>query len=631
MIGATSISNIYAGKPSKSKVGDSVIVEELNKKAREYFYLGNDSGFIFIDSAIRISSSIENIYLSALSHKNKGVGLYFKDKSNEALIQYDSAFNLYKKANYTTGIAVCYNNIAIVYHVKGNFHKSIDNHFKALRIREGLNNASDIAMSYKGIGNIFGEIGQNRKAIKYNFKALEIYVNENDSINIAKTYNDIGADYSILNIIDSAIYCYKIALGIFSGYNLKKSMALCSVNLANNYLLQNNYNKSLSYYNKAIVLSDKIGDVRTQIGALKGKGMLLKQKGDYAGAIELLKRVLQKVEKTDYILLKRNIYKDLSEFYEKVENYYLSYNYFKKYVSLKDSILNTENSQFIHELETKYQTTQKEKEIEILQKDNEIKDAKVKAQHRLILLIAIAFLLIFIIAYFYYRLNKNKQKTIQNELQIKNLLTEQKMLRSQMNPHFIFNSLNSIQSFISAGKAYDAEKYLARFGKLMRGILENSRADYITLENEVEVLQLYIGLEQLRFDNRFEFSIEMDDDLECELIMIPAMLIQPFCENAILHAFKNRKNGKLKLSFADEGDILVCTIDDNGIGRKATQESKTENKHTSLATQITIERLATLSEQMNVNASLSITDKVDKATDMAIGTKVELRIPIIAE
>ena len=209
---------------------------------------------------------------------------------------------------------------------------------------------------------------------------------------------------------------------------------------------------------------------------------------------------------------------------------------------------------------------------------------------------------------------------------------EQKALRLQMNPHFIFNSLNSIQSFIISNDSENAINYLAKFSQLMRLILTTSREAYIPLSQEISLLKHYLDLENMRFNNRYQYEIRVESGMDTEYIGIPPMIIQPYIENAILHGFMNKKIGdcKLLVQMWEEEDYILCVIEDNGIGR----EKAMEIKHKSGLTQksqgiiITKERLDILNRQLKNKISVEITDLKDE-TGNATGTRVRLIIPFI--
>ncbi len=218
---------------------------------------------------------------------------------------------------------------------------------------------------------------------------------------------------------------------------------------------------------------------------------------------------------------------------------------------------------------------------------------------------------------------KEKQKTAVNKAMAE---LETKMLRSQMNPHFIFNSLNSIQKYIWENKEEDAAEYLARFAKLMRAILENSRKELVLLKDEIEVMKLYIELEHRRSNSNFDYSIKLSEHIDLLKVAIPPLLMQPFIENAIWHGLnKKKEKGNLIVYVTCTNDQLICTIDDDGVGRQLhVGEISTVKK--SLGIGITKERINRLMETTKQFAGVILEDKMDKG--IAYGTKVILTLPL---
>ncbi len=218
---------------------------------------------------------------------------------------------------------------------------------------------------------------------------------------------------------------------------------------------------------------------------------------------------------------------------------------------------------------------------------------------------------------------KEKLKTAVNKTMAE---LETKMLRSQMNPHFIFNSLNSIQKYIWENKEEDAAEYLARFAKLMRAILENSRKETVTLKEEIEVMKLYVDLEHRRSNSGFEYTIKADADLIEKNVVIPPLIMQPFIENAIWHGLnKKGSKGNLLIHAFEKDNNLVCVVDDDGIGRQQKQELiLTEKK--SLGIKITQQRIEKLIETTGQNATVDIVDKIENGKPA--GTKVTITLPL---
>lgn len=208
---------------------------------------------------------------------------------------------------------------------------------------------------------------------------------------------------------------------------------------------------------------------------------------------------------------------------------------------------------------------------------------------------------------------------------------ELKALRAQMNPHFVFNSLNSIQHFILTNKSNDAGKYLNKFARLMRMILNNSDKSQITVREEIEYLQLYMELEAMRFDNKFTWHIDISDDIDTDYIEIPAMLLQPYVENAILHGLTPRgEGGKLEIILRMQGNTLLCRIRDNGIGRERARDMRQlsgRKDHRSLGMKITSDRLELINNLHGSQLSMTITDLKNEDGSPA-GTQVDIFIPV---
>jgi len=201
-----------------------------------------------------------------------------------------------------------------------------------------------------------------------------------------------------------------------------------------------------------------------------------------------------------------------------------------------------------------------------------------------------------------------------------------------MNPHFNFNSMNSIQHFINNNEKREANFYLSKFATLMRSILENSRKPAVPVSDDMEALRLYMELEQMRFEDRFDFSIEMQEQVEMEDPEIPPMLIQPFVENSIVHGFiRLQHRGLIQILLEQDQQQLVCTITDNGIGREEAQKIKQKKEaklHRSAGMSIIQERLDTLSEFYNEKLFVNIQDLFNE-NGKACGTRITLKIPIM--
>lgn len=254
-----------------------------------------------------------------------------------------------------------------------------------------------------------------------------------------------------------------------------------------------------------------------------------------------------------------------------------------------------------------------ETRIAQLEKERVLKDKLIQKQDIInnVLIISIFLILVFlllIIKSWYSIKQRNKKIALQS-------------LRREMNPHFIFNSLNSVNQFIAQNNELEANRYLSSYSRLMRNMMENSNKDFITLSTELEQLKEYLELEHIRFQDKFNYQIELDEDLDTDRISIPGMLIQPQLENAIWHGLRYKEsNGLLKLIVKTENTRLCVYIEDNGIGQKESQTLKTKHQkeHNSRGLTNTKERISLLNSLYHSNISMDIIDREGKETGVIV-------------
>jgi len=235
-----------------------------------------------------------------------------------------------------------------------------------------------------------------------------------------------------------------------------------------------------------------------------------------------------------------------------------------------------------------------------------------------------------IIGYFKLRENQIRQKEkLKTQFNAKVSELEMNALRAQMNPHFVFNCLNSINRLVLFNKTDAATDYLNKFSKLLRKVLDNSRSNFISLKEEINTLDLYLEMEKLRFDHNFSYKINIDPNLEIDEIPMPPMLIQPFVENSIWHGLQHsQKESKIiELDLKDKEGILIITIQDNGIGREASKKIKEQrlNTHKSHGLQVIKERVEILQNLYQLQIEI---ETIDLQGDDIQGTKVIIRIPL---
>jgi LytS/YehU family sensor histidine kinase len=309
-------------------------------------------------------------------------------------------------------------------------------------------------------------------------------------------------------------------------------------------------------------------------------------------------------------------------FYQERRSIDLAFQYLLEYSSSKDTLLDLTRKKELVDIQTRYETVAKEKQIESLTRENLLKELKLRQNKWFIFGLAGLVILVLLMALILVRQNKLKHSQ-------QTLLLQQKLLRTQMNPHFLFNSLTSIQNFIIKEKPGLASDYLSRFSRLVRQILDNSMQDSVPLEQELEAIENYLSLQKVRYRELFDYQIDVDEAIDPETTQVPPMLAQPFIENSIEHGFKNKgSKGNLSIRFISRDSVLRLEIEDDGIGREKAMEilKQSGKHHQSLATNITRERLSALNRKSRNKISLNIVDLTDNAGNPA-GTRVTVDIP----
>lgn len=343
-------------------------------------------------------------------------------------------------------------------------------------------------------------------------------------------------------------------------------------------------------------------------------------KGEYTAAADYLQKSYKLSREIGNSEEEEKSIRDLSLAYEKMGKYPEALRAYKQYVAMLDSIKTKKmNAEVERQLLNSKFNIQADR-IKLLEEQQKDKEMRLLRQRRTIWLLIGGLALLGALIYGLIWNIRQKQKA--------NLLVRLQSLRTQMNPHFIFNSLNSVNNFIARNDEKKANKYLSDFSKLMRAVLKNSDMNFIPLETEVATLELYLGLEHSRFPDKFDFRLEVDEAVDIARVMVPPMLVQPYIENAVWHGLRYRETkGMLNVRFFLDNGQLVCTVHDNGIGRKKSAELKTEHQKGYQSTGIrnTKERIEILNRLHKTALEISITDL--EMNGEPSGTLVRIALP----
>ena len=349
-------------------------------------------------------------------------------------------------------------------------------------------------------------------------------------------------------------------------------------------------------------------------------------------AIPYLEKSIVEADSDDDLVVQKDATRKLSEVYENKGDFAKAYTTYQNYVSLVDTLYVRKEQEISRATRLNREITTKQNRISSLEQERELSQSKYdlalteqqlfevsnKRQEWIIYSLLLGMLLFALAAFLYYRSNK-QQKLANNLLALKSL-------RSQMNPHFIFNALNSVNNYIAKSDERNANRFLSDFSVLMRTVLENSEEDFISLSKELELLELYVKLEHSRFPDKFDYEVNIAEDIDVGSFNIPPMLLQPYIENAIWHGLRYKEEkGFLKINVVQLTiNLLKIEILDNGIGRKKSATLKTENqkKQKSKGMGNIRKRIAILNDMYKNKVEVSISDLQEDET----GTKVVLKL-----
>lgn len=567
------------------------------------------------------------------------------------------AETLSKEIGYKRGLAESYRHLGFAANNKGNIPLGRELNQLALTLHTENKDTLGIANAHYDLGNSYESEASYEPAVQEMIIASQLYEKVGDMKGQIYSLNTLAVIYYRINELDKALELFTKCAAMAKQHGERRIFATSLANAGNIHYFKKDSDKAVEYYNQAIAIREEMGDLAGQGHLLNNIATIYFSKGDYREAIVYHERAIAlrkaRGNQVDIVSSLNNIalnHAFLGEFaradqylleaaaiLKQIKNKYgesvnlehrykldsvmgrsdLAFTHFQQFVALRDSLMNAGKSQQIADLQVKYETEKKEQEIQRLSQEAEIQALELSRQRYLVAGVLLVALLGAVSGWLVY-----KQKTLKQHEAL--VLMEQKALRSQLNPHFIFNALGAIQNFMLQNKPEEAGGYMTRFARLMRQILENSREDYVSLEEEISTLENYLELQLLRFRGRFTYEIVVAGDIDREEVSIPPMFAQPFIENALEHGLKDMQSGgRVLVSFTRQHDHILLTVEDNGVGIGGTYVAR--GGHKSLAGAITAERVSLINKGLKRKIELIVEDL--KAMEGGSGTRVKLAMP----
>lgn len=524
-----------------------------------------------------------------------------------------------------------YYNIGESFFNNGNFQKSEEYYTKAKNIYEKLNDKPNIEKASRKLAQSQEKQNKISPAISNYNRAAEVSysksraLNSNDvtrlSVNSAeakeeaiqnniqlnekeKDKGELAANYTQMadiNIQQNDIP--KAEVNLTNAYKISKKEApqqALEINqkLTDFYVENKNFDKAIEA-KKTVLKEDFVKEnSKKQVEQIQELADIYIKKNDPKEAIDLLKKSYGIALEKGHTLEAQKSVKKLDSLYNVSENTDASVKLYRDFLGKLPDLVSKDKSlvdeKILEDTEQRIAQLEKEKQL----KDELIRKKNVFNYSLIFALIVLIGLIIFIF------------RTLK-KVQIKNKKIALQSLRREMNPHFIFNSLNSVNHFIATNNELEANQYLTKFSKLMRGVMENSSEDFIPFQQELDLLQNYLALEKTRFADKFDYEIIVDENLNQQNLQLPGMMVQPFLENAIWHGLRYKtEKGFLKLSFKKENQHLKITIEDNGIGIEESKKQKTihQKNREGRGMKNTLERIRLLNDLYKKNIVCSVKD-----------------------
>ena len=667
-----SITNVHGEFKIKAAIGDVIELRKDGFLINSYVYDGSSEYKIEDNSNRYISKTskeTENDFLIQLDSAQ-----FYKKRDPFKSIEFIE--NALKSQTSKRGNSI---NIANAYEVLGDVYVNLKQYDLAVsNYKTSLSSKSDTsvklklakALTFEGGFNesnsILNSILNKKKTslqkievyetIGDNYLNLKDYVNSETNFNQALTFakannytekvtklNSKLAEVSALQgkVSEANVYLNN-TIEVSKKTTLNKRAAITN-SVANQYRDQQNFDKEIELKKQTLqdLEAAKLNKVDTELNDEEeisvqqlnlDIGNAYAKKKSFTNAINYLEKSKNDAAKASDIETKKEAVEQLSEIYKNVGDYKKALSNYQEYVSLVDILYKKKEKEIEEAVIINKMLVEKQNRINSLEKDRELYESQNKLyeseqqitienykRQRLIIYSLIGGLLLLLAAvYFMYKSNKQRR--------LANNLLALKSLRSQMNPHFIFNALNSVNSFIAQNDERTANRYLTDFSTLMRNVLNNSEEDFIPLSKEIELLELYLKLEHSRFKDKFDYKVEIDDNLKVSEYQIPPMLLQPYIENAVWHGLRYKEEkGFLKVAFFQKNEESICIeISDDGIGRKKSKKLKTANqqKQQSKGMANIKKRVAILNEMYSDKVDVFIEDLYSNNT----GTKVVLTL-----
>lgn len=633
------ITTVLGCQPFLNRVSDESIQLEIYKHLGNYHLLIKEpeTADFYLKRMLRSAKTLNSKQSIVNAHLLMSQNFTLNNLKDSSLTHIDIALQYARRTSDKSLLADCFHQQAITYKAFGQLELGVAKDILALQIASEIRNYRQIAIFSIEIGRDQFSIHNLHEAEYYFKQALENAHKVDDERQRGTAMVELATIYFSNKNYNGAIQNCQNAITIFERLNNQEGMGRAYNTLGIIYREQKEFNKAGTQFNQALIYYESIGDMKQIANVYHNVGTVFYAQKKYENALHYLNRSIEISRIYGPAFQMYNTYRSMSDVHKELGHNQKALEYMNMYVNYIDSSATEQATGKIAELNELYRAEQRDRlilsqadSIERQRQEKELtstqlENVQLRSEFLRYIILGIILIVILFGIILYNRWNQTKIKQQQKEAEM-----SQTLLRVQMNPHFVFNAMSVIQSYIYENDTTNSSKFLVNFSRLMRLILENSSKEEIRIELEEEILQKYLETQKLRFEDRFEFRIFISDELRLENAMIPPMITQPFIENSIEHGQLHtiEEGGFIHIYFQKNNNMLEVTIEDNGVGRKGAEKNKKSRDHKSMAMNITHERINNLNKKYRTEGYLVVED-FDKT--LQTGTKVLISLPYRTE
>ena len=537
----------------------------------------------------------------------------------------EEALGISKELGYGSGIGNALNGLGVYYFQRSDYDVALDHTLQSIQVLDSLGLKDDLILPYNNLAMINNRLDHYEEAESAYRKILKLLAEqENPSpMQIAAVNNNLGVCLQTQNKFDESLEPISNVVEIASEVGFGPGIALGEINWAKSLNGLEQWDEALDHAQKAYDIANAAGLKNSKASAMRNLARANSGLGKHRqamlfadSAVAIFREIQQMGELFPSLYYQSEVYRAAGKADQALD-------IFVEFHELQDSVHSDETGRTVEAMRAKFETDEAVKDKKLAELEAE-KSAAENAKNRNLLFGVAAFAVFIVIIGFLY-VNRLQAQRKAEVLQIESDLRESRMkaIRSQLNPHFIFNALNSIQYLFYSGDKKVASQFMSDFATLMRNVLDMSSKAEVSISDEIKMLTHYLELEKMRMENAFNFSFEVGSGIDQEQVNLPTMLLQPYVENAVKHAFQGVKDGgDLLVSFNQIGSDLCVVVEDNGVGLKGSAGSD----HKSFSTKANAERVKMINESRNQSVNVKMEDLSE--SDDASGTRVTINIPL---